>query len=162
GFVRTYNGAGSQAFKKADSNVVVSCRFNKPNGFARLGPDLFTNVTLSLDEALSGFEKDITSLNGTAVRLVRKESTPDGYEMRLKGLGLPIWTEEGPEHGGDEGSCSEESQEKCEPDGRVPPPSSGDMIVAFSVDLASVKGSSDFLASLLWYRFASFLDSFWL
>ena len=39
------------------------------NSFERRGDDLYTNVTISLQEALIGFELDITHLDGHKVSI---------------------------------------------------------------------------------------------
>lgn len=53
---------------KIDMVVVILFSFRHPV-FERRGDDLFTNVTISLVEALVGFEMDIVHLDGHKVRL---------------------------------------------------------------------------------------------
>lgn len=45
-----------------------SLYFHRHPVFERRGDDLYTNVTISLVEALTGFEMDITHLDGHKVR----------------------------------------------------------------------------------------------
>uniref|UniRef100_A0AAQ4QY79 DnaJ homolog subfamily B member 11 n=2 Tax=Gasterosteus aculeatus aculeatus TaxID=481459 RepID=A0AAQ4QY79_GASAC len=57
--------------------------------FERRGDDLYTNVTISLVEALVGFEMDIEHLDGHKVHIVRDKITKPGARMWKKGEGLP-------------------------------------------------------------------------
>ncbi|KAA8593102.1 hypothetical protein FQN60_018557 [Etheostoma spectabile] len=57
--------------------------------FERRGDDLYTNVTISLVEALIGFEMDIAHLDGHKVHVVRDKITKPGARMWKKGEGLP-------------------------------------------------------------------------
>uniref|UniRef100_A0A8C7H0I7 DnaJ homolog subfamily B member 11 n=1 Tax=Oncorhynchus kisutch TaxID=8019 RepID=A0A8C7H0I7_ONCKI len=57
--------------------------------FERRGDDLYTNVTISLVEALVGFEMDITHLDGHKVHIVRDKITKPGARVWKKGEGLP-------------------------------------------------------------------------
>eukprot|EP00752_Nemacystus_decipiens_P013400 g11865.t1 len=54
------------------------------------GPDLFTSVAISLDEALTGFTREITALDGSVVSLRRTDRTLPGMVLRFPGLGMPI------------------------------------------------------------------------
>ncbi|XP_038862872.1 dnaJ homolog subfamily B member 11-like isoform X2 [Salvelinus namaycush] len=57
--------------------------------FERRGDDLYTNVTISLVEALVGFEMDITHLDGHTVHIERDKITKPGARLWKKGEGLP-------------------------------------------------------------------------
>uniref|UniRef100_A0A3B3R3L1 DnaJ homolog subfamily B member 11 n=1 Tax=Paramormyrops kingsleyae TaxID=1676925 RepID=A0A3B3R3L1_9TELE len=57
--------------------------------FERRGDDLYTNVTISLVEALVGFEMEITHLDGHKVHFVRDKITKPGAKLWKKGEGLP-------------------------------------------------------------------------
>uniref|UniRef100_A0A8C4S2Y6 DnaJ homolog subfamily B member 11 n=1 Tax=Erpetoichthys calabaricus TaxID=27687 RepID=A0A8C4S2Y6_ERPCA len=57
--------------------------------FERRGDDLYTNVTISLVEALVGFEMDIAHLDGHKVHIVRDKITKPGAKLWKKGEGLP-------------------------------------------------------------------------
>uniref|UniRef100_A0A3P9D317 DnaJ homolog subfamily B member 11 n=1 Tax=Maylandia zebra TaxID=106582 RepID=A0A3P9D317_9CICH len=57
--------------------------------FERRGDDLYTNVTISLVEALVGFEMDIVHLDGHKVHIVRDKITKPSARMWKKGEGLP-------------------------------------------------------------------------
>ena len=59
--------------------------------FERKGKDLLANVVLTLKEALLGFERSLTHLDGRSVELVRKDIvTPPETKQKLSGEGLPI------------------------------------------------------------------------
>ncbi|CAD5112882.1 DgyrCDS2093 [Dimorphilus gyrociliatus] len=57
--------------------------------FERRGDDLYTNITISLQDALIGFETEITHLDGHKVKLVRDKITWPGARMRKKDEGMP-------------------------------------------------------------------------
>ncbi|XP_048454958.1 dnaJ homolog subfamily B member 11 [Rhincodon typus] len=57
--------------------------------FERRGDDLYTNVTISLVEALIGFEMVISHLDGHKVQIVRDKITKPGAKVWKKGEGLP-------------------------------------------------------------------------
>ncbi|XP_023693580.1 dnaJ homolog subfamily B member 11-like [Paramormyrops kingsleyae] len=57
--------------------------------FERRGDDLYTNVTISLLEALMGFEMDIAHLDGHKVHIARDRITKPGAKLWKKGEGLP-------------------------------------------------------------------------
>ncbi|CAJ1078947.1 dnaJ homolog subfamily B member 11 [Xyrichtys novacula] len=57
--------------------------------FERRGDDLYTNVTISLVEALVGFKMDIVHLDGHKVHIERDKVTKPGARMWKKGEGLP-------------------------------------------------------------------------
>ena len=57
--------------------------------FERRGDDLYTNVTISLADALAGFEIDIEHLDGHKVHVVRDKVTWPGARIRKKGEGMP-------------------------------------------------------------------------
>jgi len=57
--------------------------------FERRGDDLYTNVTISLTDALNGFQMDITHLDGHKVHVSRDKITWPGARMRKTGEGMP-------------------------------------------------------------------------
>jgi molecular chaperone DnaJ len=56
--------------------------------FERVGPDLRTELPLTLAEAMLGAEVPVPTPTGT-VKLRVRPNTQDGQEIRLKGRGLP-------------------------------------------------------------------------
>ena len=57
--------------------------------FERRGDDLYTNVTISLTDALVGFQMDIIHLDGHKVHVSRDKVTWPGARMRKTGEGMP-------------------------------------------------------------------------
>lgn len=57
--------------------------------FERRGDDLYTNVTISLTDALIGFQMDIINLDGHKVHVSRDKVTWPGARMRKTGEGMP-------------------------------------------------------------------------
>lgn len=57
--------------------------------FERRGDDLYTNVTISLQDALIGFTIDITHLDGHKVTIQRDKITKPGSRIRKKSEGMP-------------------------------------------------------------------------
>lgn len=57
--------------------------------FERRGDDLYTNVTISLQDALLGFTMDLTHLDGHKVTISREKVTWNGARIRKKGEGMP-------------------------------------------------------------------------
>lgn len=56
--------------------------------FERRGDDLYTNVTISLTDALSGFEMNIKHLDGHLVNIKREKITWSGSKMRKPNEGM--------------------------------------------------------------------------
>ncbi|GAB6019939.1 hypothetical protein CHUAL_001470 [Chamberlinius hualienensis] len=57
--------------------------------FERRGDDLYTNVTVSLTDAVVGFDMDIAHLDGHLVHISRETVTWPGARIRKKGEGMP-------------------------------------------------------------------------
>ncbi|VEN56817.1 unnamed protein product [Callosobruchus maculatus] len=57
--------------------------------FERRGDDLYTNVTISLEDALVGFTMEIPHLDGHLVSITRDKITWPGARIRKKGEGMP-------------------------------------------------------------------------
>jgi len=58
--------------------------------FERRGPDLYTNLTISLQDALVGFQTEINHLDGHKVKVTRGQTTWHGFKMRIKNEGMPL------------------------------------------------------------------------
>lgn len=72
-------------------DLVVQIRTYPHKKFERRGDDLYTNVTVSLVDALSGFELDIEHLDGHRVRVSRERVTWPGARVRKRGEGMPSY-----------------------------------------------------------------------
>ena len=70
-------------------DLVLQIRTYPHPRFERRGDDLYTNVTISLVDALSGFEMDIEHLDGHRVHVSREKITWPGARIRKKGEGMP-------------------------------------------------------------------------
>ncbi|KAK2577450.1 hypothetical protein KPH14_003555 [Odynerus spinipes] len=57
--------------------------------FERIGDDLYTNVTISMQDALIGFTMEIEHLDGHKVTIQRDKITKPGARIRKKGEGMP-------------------------------------------------------------------------
>jgi len=57
--------------------------------FERRGDDLYTNITVSLRDALVGFDMDITHLDGHLVHIHRDKVTWPGAKIQKQGEGMP-------------------------------------------------------------------------
>ncbi|KAG0028214.1 DnaJ- protein scj1 [Podila clonocystis] len=72
-------------------DVIFDIRTRPHSIFERRGDALYTYVTISLEQALLGFNLEIKHLDGKAVALTRGEAvTPYGFVQTLKGQGMPI------------------------------------------------------------------------
>ena len=57
--------------------------------FQRNGDDLYTNITISLLDALNGFTMELTHLDGHKVKIQQEKITWPGAKIRKKGEGMP-------------------------------------------------------------------------
>lgn len=57
--------------------------------FERRGDDLYTNITITLQDALVGFKLDIKHLDGHIVTVEREKVTWPGAKLKKKGEGMP-------------------------------------------------------------------------
>lgn len=64
----------------------------KDGGFERRGDDLVSPFVVTLEEALVGFDRDITHMDGRAVKLARAGVTRPGDVLFVKGEGMPVPT----------------------------------------------------------------------
>ncbi|KAF9361864.1 DnaJ- protein scj1 [Mortierella sp. AD094] len=72
-------------------DVIFDVRTRPHETFERRQDNLYTYVTISLEQALLGFELEIKHLDGKPVRLTRgHEVTPFGFVQTLHGQGMPI------------------------------------------------------------------------
>ncbi|CAG0923262.1 unnamed protein product [Notodromas monacha] len=70
-------------------DLIFKIRGSPHPKFERRGDDLYTNVTISLQDALVGFEMEITHLDGHKVAVKRDKVTWPGARIRKKGEGMP-------------------------------------------------------------------------
>lgn len=86
----TYEDAADESPDKRAGNLVFIINEIKHNLFKRDGNNLSTEMTVSLKEALLGFTKELTHLDGRKVKIQREEVTQSGFIIKLKGEGMPV------------------------------------------------------------------------
>lgn len=64
-------------------------RISKHSRFERKGDDLYTNVTITLQDALNGFELELEHLDGHKVTITREKITWPGARIKKVGQGMP-------------------------------------------------------------------------
>jgi DnaJ family protein B protein 11 len=64
-------------------------RINKHKTFERKENDLYTNITITLQDALFGFELELTHLDKHKVKVTREKITWPGAIIKKKGEGMP-------------------------------------------------------------------------
>jgi len=70
-------------------DLVLKIKTEPHSKFERRGDDLYTNVSISLTDALTGFEQEIEHLDGHTVSVTREKITWPGARIRKKGEGMP-------------------------------------------------------------------------
>ncbi|KAK3910637.1 DnaJ-like protein shv [Frankliniella fusca] len=70
-------------------DLILKIKTQTHKKFERHGDDLYTNITISLQDALIGFSTEIDHLDGHKVTVSRDKVTPPGTKIRKKGEGMP-------------------------------------------------------------------------
>jgi len=70
-------------------DLILKIKTQPHTKFERRGDDLYTNVSISLTDALVGFELQIEHLDGHQVPVTREKITWPGARIRKKGEGMP-------------------------------------------------------------------------
>ncbi|XP_012259502.2 dnaJ homolog shv [Athalia rosae] len=70
-------------------DLIIKIRTQPHPVFERVADDLYTNVTISLQDALVGFTMEIEHLDGHKVTIQRDKVTWPGARIRKKGKGMP-------------------------------------------------------------------------
>lgn len=71
GHEQRFTGDGEPHIEGDPGDLIFKLRIHKHKVFERRGLDLYTNVTISLQQALAGFEMDIIHLDGHKVHITR-------------------------------------------------------------------------------------------
>ncbi|KAG0207955.1 DnaJ- protein scj1 [Mortierella sp. GBA30] len=71
-------------------DVIFEIRTRPHPTFERRQDSLYTYVTITLEQALLGFDLEIKHLDGKLVKLTRENITPFGFVQTLHGQGMPI------------------------------------------------------------------------
>ncbi|CAK9795825.1 DnaJ homolog shv [Anthophora quadrimaculata] len=85
----TFIAEGEPHLDGEPGDLVLKIKTQPHPVFERIGDDLYTNVTISLQDALIGFKMDIEHLDGHKVTIQRDEVTKLGACIRKKGEGMP-------------------------------------------------------------------------
>jgi DnaJ family protein B protein 11 len=81
--------AGEPHIDGEPGDLKVRIRTQPHHTFERRGDDLYTNVTISLTDALVGFQMSVVHLDGHKVSVSRDKVTWPGARMRKAGEGMP-------------------------------------------------------------------------
>ncbi|KAG8834323.1 DnaJ- protein scj1 [Serendipita sp. 399] len=93
-----FEGEGDQSAEWEAGDVVLRVRTGKAaGGWRRKESSLYWTETIGVQEALLGFERNITHLDGHQVTISRNGVTQPGFVLALKDEGMPIF--EGHGHG---------------------------------------------------------------
>lgn len=84
-----FSGEGEPHIDGEPGDLVLKIRTVPHQRFERRGDDLYTNVTISLQDALVGFTLDIEHLDGHKVPITREKVTWPGARIRKNGEGMP-------------------------------------------------------------------------
>ncbi|KAF9159025.1 DnaJ- protein scj1 [Actinomortierella ambigua] len=94
------DGEGDQSPDILPGDINVELRTRPHSTFERRGDHLYTYVTIGLQEALLGFERELVHLDKARVPLSRKNKiTPWGLVETIKGKGMPLAGSHGSAHG---------------------------------------------------------------
>jgi|UniRef100_A0AC35EZ48 DnaJ family protein B protein 11 len=89
GLAINFVGEGEPHVEGEPGDLQFNLRVEKHKIFERKGMDLYTNVTISLQQALNGFKMEITHLDGHIVEVIRDKITWPGARIRKKDEGMP-------------------------------------------------------------------------
>lgn len=84
-----FHGEGEPEIDGDPGDLQIVYNVVKHNNYERRGNDLFTNMTISLPDALTGFETTVTQLDDRKIKIKRDEVTWPGMKLRVKGEGMP-------------------------------------------------------------------------
>ncbi|CAL2031146.1 unnamed protein product [Caenorhabditis brenneri] len=89
GHQQIFHGEGEPHIEGDPGDLKFKIRIQKHPRFERKGDDLYTNVTISLQDALNGFEMEFPHLDGHVVKVQRDKVTWPGARLRKKDEGMP-------------------------------------------------------------------------
>lgn len=93
-----FEGEGDESPDWEPGDVVLRVRSSKVRGgWRRKETSLYWRETIGVEEALLGFERNITHLDGHTVQLKRAGVTQPGFVQTISGEGMPVF--EGTGHG---------------------------------------------------------------
>ncbi|KAK5971189.1 hypothetical protein GCK32_011132 [Trichostrongylus colubriformis] len=92
GHEQVFVGEGEPHIEGEPGDLKIRINVEKHPRFERKGDDLYTNVTISLQDALNGFKMEIEHLDGHKVTVEREKVTWPGARLRKKDEGMPNLT----------------------------------------------------------------------
>ncbi|EAU85313.2 chaperone DnaJ [Coprinopsis cinerea okayama7 len=91
-----FEGQADESPDWEPGDIVLRVRSKKEKGgFRRKESSLYWKETIGVDEALLGFKRNITHLDGRTLTLEREGVTQPGFVQVIKGEGMPIWNSVG-------------------------------------------------------------------
>ncbi|KAI5122286.1 hypothetical protein M0805_002366 [Coniferiporia weirii] len=89
-----FEGEGDESPDWEPGDVVLRVRSRRePGGWRRKESSLYWRQSIGIDEALLGFERNLTHLDGHVVTLKREAVTQPGFVQIIKNEGMPIFQE---------------------------------------------------------------------
>lgn len=87
-----FEGEGDESPDWEAGDIVMRVRSKKDKGgWRRKESGLYWKETIGIEEALLGFERNLTHLDGHVVPLKRHGVTQPGYVQTIKGEGMPVY-----------------------------------------------------------------------
>jgi len=90
-----YYGGGEVAIDGEPGDLKIVLHQVPDRRFHRIGNDLYTNMTISLTDALVGFSTTLDHLGGKSIKVERLKVTWPGFKQRIRNAGMPIRDEPG-------------------------------------------------------------------
>jgi len=91
-----FDGEGDESPDWEAGDIVLRVRSKKQEGgWRRKESSLYWKETIGVDEALLGFERNLTHLDGHIVELRRTSVTQPGFVQTINGEGMPIFEQDG-------------------------------------------------------------------
>jgi len=82
-------GEGEPHIDGDPGDLIFKVKELKHKTFERRGDDLYTNITITLLDALNGFDMEIPHLDGHSVKVHREKITWHGAKIKKKAEGMP-------------------------------------------------------------------------
>lgn len=89
GMTQRFSGKGEPHMEGDSGDLFFKVKTMRHPKFERKGDDLYTNLTISLQEALVGFDMTLAHLDGHGVPVKREKVTWPGALIMKKGEGMP-------------------------------------------------------------------------
>lgn len=94
GFDIVFDGEGDESPDWEAGDVVLRVRSKKEKGaWRRKESSLYWRETIGIDQALLGFQRNITHLDGHVIEIDRQGVTQPGYVQTMEGEGMPLYPE---------------------------------------------------------------------